>query len=78
MTRHKIIQKSLLSVILAVVVYLKITNDHPDWMFDIASDTVIVLILLGIGEIIIGVTLHWVVSVAQRKNQLLKLKLKKR
>jgi hypothetical protein len=74
MKRQRIVQKSILLLTLSIVVYFKITNPHPDWMFEIVTDAVIVFISLGLGEIILHQMLTRLSAVLSHINQTVKIK----
>ncbi len=59
------------------LVYLKVKNHHPDWMFEIVTDVAIVIILLGVGEIIFGFLLAWLSFYVSKTFRYIKIKNKK-
>lgn len=55
----RLILKSFLLLLIANVVYLKVNNPNPDWLFEISTDMIIVFIALGMAEIIIRFFYSW-------------------
>jgi hypothetical protein len=72
MTTRKIIQKSILVLIMIATVYAKIVDSNPSPWREISTDLVIVLILLGIGEIILAIALSHIIQFTKQTFQFLK------
>lgn len=49
-------------MLLACIVYLKVNNPNPDWVFEISTDLAIVLIVLGAAEVAVAFFYAWVSS----------------
>jgi hypothetical protein len=62
MTRQRLLIKLLLWLLVAALVNLKIKNPNPDEVFEISTDMVIVLILLGIAEMAVCFFFVWLTS----------------